>query len=316
MSFVKIYGTILDSSVWGEPAPIVKVWITLLAMADKDGIVRSSLPGLARRAVVELADAEAAIEKFLAPDPYSQDKHRNPDADGRRIEVVPEGWRLINHAHYRDMRTDKQVGDAERQRRHREKEARDTSRPSRDVATDADEEADTDSEAETTSSTTARDVEKRFGDDASMILSILKIEEPTQSTWTAILRGMTEGLGTAGGKAVAWDVLVEAAQELAAVGGSYSVHRYKTFVTKVIERRSRDAERGGKPGASQKDATVRAMQIIDIVRNHRGPNYLAQFTDAERAAIDLVTKDRIINADAKQLGFVANDLAKALRGNA
>lgn len=320
MSFVKIYGTILDSSVWGEPAPIVKVWMTLLVMADKNGIVRASLPGLARRAVVDLADAEAAIAKFLAPDPYSQDKHRSPDSDGRRIEVVPEGWRLINHAHYRDMRTDKQVSDAERIREKRERGEYDSRGPVRDDATrsnvapdaDVDAEAATDSETKD-SSTTARDVENKIGD----IIARLKIPNPSEQVvaWKSVLAGMMEGLGTSGMKAVTIDVLTEASEELAAAGGTVSVHRFKTFVTKVIERQSREKERGTR-AAAKSGADVRAMEIVDIVRNRRAPGYLSQFTDAEIRAIDTVTKERIINADAKQLGFVALDIAKVLKGSA
>jgi hypothetical protein len=76
------------------------MWITLLAMADHDGRVWGSIPGLANRARVTVEEAEAALERFLAPDRYS----RTPDHEGRRIKVIPGGWEVLNHAKYRALR--------------------------------------------------------------------------------------------------------------------------------------------------------------------------------------------------------------------
>lgn len=76
------------------------VWITMLAMCDRFGRVWASLPGLAHRARVPVEAAQQAIERFLAPDPHSRTK----DHDGRRIEGIDGGWRLLNHAKYRDSR--------------------------------------------------------------------------------------------------------------------------------------------------------------------------------------------------------------------
>ena len=39
MAFVKLHGSILDSSVWGESKATRLVWITMLAMADGEGTV-------------------------------------------------------------------------------------------------------------------------------------------------------------------------------------------------------------------------------------------------------------------------------------
>lgn len=72
----------------------------MLAMADRKGRIWASVPGLANRARVPVEDTEKALETFLAPDKYS----RTPDHDGRRIEPIAGGWRLLNHAKYREMR--------------------------------------------------------------------------------------------------------------------------------------------------------------------------------------------------------------------
>lgn len=122
MTFVKIHGSILDSSVWSLSPAACKVWVTMLAMADEDGIVNASLDGLARRAVLGIEETEEAIDTFLGPDPHSRD-----GTTGERIEVVPGGWFVINHAEYRDRQTRAQKLAAARAKRCRERK-RDASR--------------------------------------------------------------------------------------------------------------------------------------------------------------------------------------------
>jgi len=91
----------------------------MLALADANGEVQASLPGLAHLAHVSITDTEAALDKFMGPDPYS----RSQESEGRRLEEIDGGWRLINHEKYRfKLSVDDQRERArERQRRHREK---------------------------------------------------------------------------------------------------------------------------------------------------------------------------------------------------
>ena len=99
-SFTKLFSSITESTVWGESHATRIVWITMLAMADRNGLVSASVPGLANRARVTLEECEHALMRFSEPDRYS----RTPDNDGRRIEPAEGGWRLLNHAKYRAMR--------------------------------------------------------------------------------------------------------------------------------------------------------------------------------------------------------------------
>lgn len=114
MGFTKLHTTILDSSIWGEPHHVRIVWVTMLAMAGADGVVKASLGGLARRAVVSRDECQDAIDRFIGPDPDSRD-----GTSGERIEVVPDGWLLLNHAKYRDKQTPEQEATAKRVREHR-----------------------------------------------------------------------------------------------------------------------------------------------------------------------------------------------------
>lgn len=121
MSFVKISDTILDSSVWSQPDPILRVWFTMLIMASPDGVVNASISGLARRAIVSLENTQKALEVFLGPDPESRD-----GTTGERIQVVPGGWLVLNHGEYRERRTEVQIATAERVARHRERKRGET----------------------------------------------------------------------------------------------------------------------------------------------------------------------------------------------
>lgn len=122
LTFTKLFSSITESTVWCEPAHTRLVWITMLAMADRKGRVWASVPGLANRARVPLEDTEKALATFLAPDRYS----RTPDHEGRRIEPIDGGWKLLNHEKYRDMRDEETRRDQNReaQARHREKSAK------------------------------------------------------------------------------------------------------------------------------------------------------------------------------------------------
>jgi hypothetical protein len=115
--YTKLFSSIVTSTIWQESAPTKVVWVTMLAMADTSGEIQSSVPGLAHIAQVSVGDTEAALAKFLAPDKYS----RTPDFDGRRIEPIDGGWRLLNHGKYRYMLSegDRKERDRERKRRYR-----------------------------------------------------------------------------------------------------------------------------------------------------------------------------------------------------
>lgn len=117
--YVKLWASIVDSSVWAEPDRHRIVWITMLTLADRNGFVGASVDGLARRANVPEADVEAALESFLAPDPRS----RNKEEDGRRIRVVPRGWHIINHGYFRDLqdREELRLYEKERKREQRDR---------------------------------------------------------------------------------------------------------------------------------------------------------------------------------------------------
>lgn len=115
-TYAKLASSIVTSSIWCEDNPTRILWIAILALKDKDGIVIASIPGLANIARITVDECEVGLVKLTAPDKYS----KNQDEEGRRLIPIEGGWFVVNHWRYRDML----CGDPknrERQRRFAEK---------------------------------------------------------------------------------------------------------------------------------------------------------------------------------------------------
>jgi len=110
VTFTKLFSSITASTIWCEDANTRIVWITMLSMADRKGRIFASVPGLAHMARVPTEACREAIAKFLSPDPDS----RTPDYEGRRIEVIEGGWRLLNYEKYRAVRDEESIKESKR----------------------------------------------------------------------------------------------------------------------------------------------------------------------------------------------------------
>lgn len=95
--FTKLFSTIVTSSIWCEDNETRLVWITMLALSDAHGMVEAAVPGLANAARVSVEKCQTALDRFQQPDPYS----RSTAHEGRRIEKVEGGWKLLNYEDYR-----------------------------------------------------------------------------------------------------------------------------------------------------------------------------------------------------------------------
>ena len=122
--YVKVFDSIIHSTVWQEKPTTKVVWITMLALADSFGEVQASIPGLAKASGVSVPECEEALSVFLRPDPYSRSK----TAEGRRIEEIPGGWELINYSHYRALKSVEQEKELSALRSQRYRDRKDPSR--------------------------------------------------------------------------------------------------------------------------------------------------------------------------------------------
>ncbi len=128
--FVKIYGDkLMDSTLWLEPPEVRLVFLSMLAVADENGVI--DVPGLralARKLNLPLEYLEPALERLMEPDPDS----RSEAEDGRRVlkrQRPDVGWQCVNYEAYREFRGKKVEQARIRQQR---KRARDAGRDDRD----------------------------------------------------------------------------------------------------------------------------------------------------------------------------------------
>jgi hypothetical protein len=97
--YTKLFSSIVSSTVWCEDDQTFRVWIWMLATADTDGHVEGSIPALARITNYSIQEVEHAIARLSSPDAYSRTKEH----EGRRIEEIPGGWRILNFPRYREQ---------------------------------------------------------------------------------------------------------------------------------------------------------------------------------------------------------------------
>lgn len=96
-TFSLLWTKILRSSLWVRESKETRlVWITMIALKDKNGRVQSSVVGLADAAKVTPEECREALVVLSAPDPEDTSKVD----EGRRIREVAGGWALTNHELY------------------------------------------------------------------------------------------------------------------------------------------------------------------------------------------------------------------------
>lgn len=95
--YTKLFQSLVTSSIWDEDDKTRIVWITMLALSNRDGLVEASVSGLGVMSRVSREDCQRAIDRLSSPDPDS----RSVDFEGRRVERVDGGFKILNHNKYR-----------------------------------------------------------------------------------------------------------------------------------------------------------------------------------------------------------------------
>lgn len=117
--YTKLWSDIVHSTIWREEAHVRLVWITMLAISDRNGYVGASLPGLADAARVSVDQCREALTRLSAPDPDSRTKEH----EGRRLKDADGGWTILNYLYHREREAGerRRVQVREAVRRHRAK---------------------------------------------------------------------------------------------------------------------------------------------------------------------------------------------------
>lgn len=115
--YSKLFSSIVTSSVWCEDNIVLRVWIAMLATCDASGVVEGSVPGFASLCRITSDEMRHSLDRLMAPDPDS----RTPDHDGRRVEAIRGGWRILNYLDYRNRLQEKDGSKAKAMRESRER---------------------------------------------------------------------------------------------------------------------------------------------------------------------------------------------------
>lgn len=98
--YVPLFSKIVDSSLWCEPDFVVKVFLTMLAKKDRDGVVRGTAFNIAQWAKKTEAEVLESLKVLSSPDTKRLEPQPN---DGRRIERVEDGWLILNAEYYQKL---------------------------------------------------------------------------------------------------------------------------------------------------------------------------------------------------------------------
>jgi uncharacterized phage protein (TIGR02220 family) len=104
--YVKLFQSIITSSIMEESVETRYVFIMLLALADAKGYVMGNDPALARQLNIDRDKFDAAIKRLMSPDPTSHSK-----AEGGRRLLLSDwctGYFIVNYMRYRAIRDSEQ----------------------------------------------------------------------------------------------------------------------------------------------------------------------------------------------------------------
>ena len=120
--FAKIFSQIFDSSISADYV-VRHIFMDLLVLADRDGVIDMTLDAISRRTNVPQEAVAHAISELSKPDRAS----RCHVEDGRRLVPIDShrdwGWQIVNYEHYRNIRDEeaRRTYFRDKQREHRAK---------------------------------------------------------------------------------------------------------------------------------------------------------------------------------------------------
>lgn len=100
-----LWSGIVNSSAWGLENHVRILWVTMLALKDRNQMVYGNAYGLARQANLSEQETIEALKVLESPDNHRIEKQ---EFDGRRIARVENdgnliGWLILNGRKYQDL---------------------------------------------------------------------------------------------------------------------------------------------------------------------------------------------------------------------
>jgi hypothetical protein len=136
VGYTKLFSDIITSTIWQEPNDCRVLWITMLALQDRDHICRATVPALAKICNITNELCEEYLTDFQQPDKYS----RSQEHEGRRIEQIEGGYLILNGEYYQRLLSKE---DRREYKRNKAQEYRDKARTNVDNSRQAETDVDT-----------------------------------------------------------------------------------------------------------------------------------------------------------------------------
>jgi len=139
----KLFESMYEGTLYGKWQAIV-TFQQMIILCSPDGVIDMTPQTISARTSIPLEIIQTGVVDLEAPDPFS----RTPDRDGRRIERLddhrPWGWLIVNHKKYKDLISQEQKREADRERMRQKRSVAGSRGMSRDVAEVAHSDADAD----------------------------------------------------------------------------------------------------------------------------------------------------------------------------
>jgi hypothetical protein len=119
VGFTKLDDGLIFSSILAEDDAVFKVWVLILSRTDGDGVARISPAFLASVTRKTDGEVERCLQVLESPDARS----RSLNDDGRRIQRVDGGYKVLNYSKYRQRADVEDVRAYERERKARQRAA-------------------------------------------------------------------------------------------------------------------------------------------------------------------------------------------------
>lgn len=96
--YTRIDNGIFDSTLWWSADPnAFRVFFFLIAKANSQGVYEGTIPGIAGQCRLSIENTREIIAYLESPEKDS----RTQEYDGRRIQKIDGGWKLLNYWKYR-----------------------------------------------------------------------------------------------------------------------------------------------------------------------------------------------------------------------
>jgi len=99
--YVPLFDSLTKGTLCGR-WPDIGLWPIVLSLSDRHGVVDVTPHYLAGVTGLPVTEVTACLARFCEPDPASRSKEQN----GARLVLLDEhrdwGWRIVNHAFYRE----------------------------------------------------------------------------------------------------------------------------------------------------------------------------------------------------------------------